>query len=95
MSKSETIRCLLIGDLRRIFLISDGATLPGSTAGREDLDLLLRLHAVSPNAAEKKMQFEVGGSRALDAQSEADIYSTAHRPCHPRRVRLSREGFAT
>ena len=41
MSKAETIRRLLIGDLRRIFRHRYGPTLPDDDAGRDDLELLL------------------------------------------------------
>ena len=37
------MRRLLIGDLRRIFRHRYGATLPDDDAGRDDLELLLRL----------------------------------------------------
>ena len=95
MSKSETIRCLLIGDLRRIFRHRYGATLPDDDAGREDLDLLLRLHAVSPNAAEKKMQFEVEVLAPWMPKSEADDLLDSYLRYDPRRVRPSRKSFAT
>jgi hypothetical protein len=57
-SKPETLRKLLIGDLRRICRDRWGVILPDDDAGRDDLDLLLRLHAVAPKAAEKKMRNE-------------------------------------
>ena len=50
MSKAETIRRLLLGDLRRIFRHRYGAILPDDDAGRDDLELLLRLISLSPKA---------------------------------------------
>jgi hypothetical protein len=59
MTKAETIRRLLVGDLRRIYRHRCGATLPDDDAGREYLELLLRLISLSPRAAKEKMQFQI------------------------------------
>ena len=44
MSKAETIRRLLIGELQRIYRGRYGPTLPDDDAGRDDLELML-IHA--------------------------------------------------
>ena len=54
MSKVETIRRLLIGDLRRIFRHRYGVTLPDDDAGRDDLETCCSPHSVSPRAAERR-----------------------------------------
>jgi hypothetical protein len=59
MSKAETIRRLLIGDLRRIFHHRYGVTLPNDDAGRDDLELLLRLISLSPRQGKERMQFQI------------------------------------
>jgi hypothetical protein len=59
MSKAETLRRLLIGDLRRIYRHRCGAILPDDDAGREYLELLLRLISLSPRAAAEKIQFQI------------------------------------
>ena len=59
MSKAETIRRLLVGDLRRIFRHRYGATLPDDDAGRDDLKLLLLPISLSPKAAAEKMQYQI------------------------------------
>jgi hypothetical protein len=71
MSKRETIRRLRVGDVRRVLQHRCGATLPDDDAGRDDLDLLLRLHAVASNAAEKKMRCEVEISAPWMPKAEA------------------------
>jgi hypothetical protein len=48
MTKVETIRRLLIGDLRRIYRYRYGAILPDDDAGRDDLELLLLPISLSP-----------------------------------------------
>ena len=40
-SKPETIRRLIVGDLRRVFHHRYGALLPNDDAGHDDLELLL------------------------------------------------------
>jgi hypothetical protein len=59
MSKAETIRRLLLGDLRKIFQHRYGPTLPDDDAGRDDLELLLRLISLSPREGEERMQFQI------------------------------------
>jgi len=59
MSKAETIRRLLIGDLRRIFRHRYGPILPDDDAGRDDLALLLLPISLSPKAPTEKMQHEI------------------------------------
>ena len=59
MSKAETIRRLILGDLRKIFRHRYGPTLPDDDAGREDLELLLRLISLSPREGEERMQFQI------------------------------------
>jgi hypothetical protein len=59
MSKAETIRRLLLGDLRKVFRHRYGPTLPDDDAGRDDLELLLRLISLSPREGEERMQFQI------------------------------------
>jgi hypothetical protein len=59
MSKAETIRRLLIGDLRRIFRHRYGATLPDDDAGRDDLMLLLLPISLCRNETVEKMQRQI------------------------------------
>jgi hypothetical protein len=59
MTKAETIRRLILGDLRKIFRHRYGPTLTDDDAGRDDLELLSRVDSLSPKAAVEKMRFEV------------------------------------
>jgi hypothetical protein len=59
MSKTETIRRLLLGDLRRIFRNRYGATLPDDDAGRDDLMLLLLPISLCRKAAVEKMRYQI------------------------------------
>ena len=59
MSKAETIRRLLVGDLRRIFRHRYGVTLPDDDAGRDDLMLLLLPISLCRKAAMEKMQYQI------------------------------------
>lgn len=88
MSKRETIRRLRVGDLRRVLQHRCGANLPDDDAGRDDLDLLLRLHAVASNAAEKKMRCEVEISAPWMPKAEATDQIDSLLRCDPRRVWL-------
>jgi len=56
VSKAEIIQRLILGDLCRILRYRYGATLPDDDAGRDDLELLLRLAALSPLAADRKLR---------------------------------------
>ena len=56
MSKRETIRRLLWGDLLTVVRYRYGHTLPDADDGRDDLYLMLRLAAVADRAADKKMR---------------------------------------
>jgi hypothetical protein len=71
MSKAETIRRLLVGDLRRLYRHRCGATLPDDDAGREYLELLLRLISLLPRAAKEKMQFQIETLAPWMPESEA------------------------
>jgi hypothetical protein len=54
--KAETIRRLIVGDLRRVFRHRYGAVLPHDDAGREDLVLLLLPISLCPKAPVEKMR---------------------------------------
>ena len=56
MSKRETIRRLLTGDLLEVVRHRNGHTLPDDDDGRDSLYLMLRLAAVAEKAADKKMR---------------------------------------
>ena len=88
MSKRETIRRLRVGDVRRVLQHRCGATLPDDDAGRDDLDLLLRLHAVASNAAEKKMRCRGRDLGPLDAQGRGHGPNRQPLRCDLRRVWL-------
>lgn len=90
-SKPETLRKLLIGDLRKLCRHAFGSTLPDNEKGRDALDLLLRLHAVAPVAAEKKMRHEIEIFAPWMPKSEFAPIIDSLLSCDPRRVRPSRE----
>ena len=58
MSKRETIRRLLWGDLLKVLRVRYGnpLTLPDDDSGKDDLYLMLRIAAVADQAADKKMR---------------------------------------
>jgi hypothetical protein len=56
VSKRETIRRLLAGDLLTVVRHRYGHTLPDDDSGRDDLYLMLRLAALADRAADKKMR---------------------------------------
>ena len=58
MSKRETIRRLLWGDLLKVLRVRYGnpLTLPDDDLGKDDLYLMLRIAAVADQAADKKMR---------------------------------------
>ena len=58
-TKAETIRRLIVGDLRRIYRVRYGPTLPNDDAGRDDLELLLMPISLSSKAAPEKMQHAI------------------------------------
>jgi hypothetical protein len=59
MSKRETIRRLLVGDLRRVYHHRYGPALPDDDAGREDLELILMPISLAPKAAAEKMKYQI------------------------------------
>jgi hypothetical protein len=71
LSKAETIRRLIVGDLRRIFRHRYGATLPDDDAGRDDLELLLLPISLGPKAAAEKMQHTIEVLAPWMPQAEA------------------------
>ena len=70
MSKRETIRRLLWGDLLKVLRRRTGHTLPDDDDGRDSLYLMLRICAVADKAADKKMRtaIEAYASWAGDAE---------------------------
>ena len=59
MNKSETLRRLIVGDLRRVLRHRYGPVLHDDDAGRDDLTLLLLPVSLSPKAAPEKMRHQV------------------------------------
>src|SRR5262245_25711213 len=88
-SKPETLRRLMLGDLRRLFRCRWGAILPDDDSGRDDLELLLRLHSLSPKPAADKMQCHIETIAPWMPQAEAtDLIDNLLR-IDPRYNRLS------
>jgi hypothetical protein len=71
MGKAETLRRLIVGDLRRIFRHRYGAVLPDDDAGRDDLMLLLLPISLSRKAEVEKMQHEIEVSAPWMGSTEA------------------------
>jgi hypothetical protein len=88
MSELETIRRLLVGDLRRVLRHRYGATLPDDDAGRDDLMLLLRLAAVCRTEPREKMQHEVELYAPWATAAEAEQWIDDFQRLDPRRVWL-------
>jgi hypothetical protein len=57
--KSETLRRLRVGDLRRVLRHRYGPTLPDDDAGRDDLGFLLEAISLDPKAPAEKMACEI------------------------------------
>jgi hypothetical protein len=87
MSKRETIRCLLYGDLLKVLRDRCGPVLPNDDDGRDSLNLLLRLVAVAEKAAPEKMQHQVD-LHAPWAKAEAQPWIDDFLSDDPRRVWL-------
>ena len=93
MSKKETVRRLIVGDLRqvlrhRLSRHRCGPVLPDDDAGRDDLMLLLRLAALSPKAAVEKMWHEIELYAPWATPAEAQQWIDDFHSDDPRRVWL-------
>ena len=69
MSKAETIRRLLIGELQRVYRGRYGPTLPDDDAGRDDLELML-IHAAPDK---RSNMLAVWAPWMSDADAEATL----------------------
>src|SRR5262249_35065007 len=68
----DRVRAVTLGELRRVLVYRHrGRVLSDDDAGRDDLDLLLRLIACSPKAAEAKLLWEVEDRAPWTPQHEA------------------------